>query len=149
MVTMLSGKATKPKTLKTKDGRTYTAPLAIKDGRVGPVFTDSPERQNADRSKITQRKGICKCPLCADGQIFRGKDWYICSNRGNGCKFIVGMAICSAPITENDVKDLVAGKVVGPKKFTWKSGKQGEAKLKSSVVEEGNEKDFKTEFVFS
>lgn len=149
MVTMLSGKATKPKTLKTKDGRTYTAPLAIKDGRVGPVFTDSPERQNADRSKITQRKGICKCPLCADGQIFRGKDWYICSNRGNGCKFIVGMTICSALITENDVKDLVAGKVVGPKKFTWKSGKQGEAKLKSSVVEEGKEKDFKTEFVFS
>lgn len=149
MVTMLSGKATKPKTLKTKDGRTYTAPLAIKNGRVGPVFTDNPERQSADRSKIAQREGICKCPLCEDGQIFKGKDWYICSNRGKGCKFIVGMTICSAPISETDVKDLVAGKMIGPKKFTWKSGKKGEAKLKASVVGEGNDRDFKTEFVFS
>ena len=59
------------------------------------------------------------------------------------------MTICSAPISETDVKDLVAGKMIGPKKFTWKSGKKGEAKLKASVVGEGNDRDFKTEFVFS
>jgi len=149
VVTMLGGKATKEKKLKTKDGREFTAALIIKDGRVSPAFAENKPQDSADRSKFHMKKGICKCPLCEDGQIFPGKSWYTCSNRGKGCKFIVGMSICAATITEEDIKALVAGKPAGPKTFTWKSGKQGTAKLKSEVITQGGEKDFKVGFDFS
>lgn len=149
MVTMLSGKATKPKKLKAKDGREYSAPLAIKDGRVAPAFAERADTKDTDKSKVASHKGICKCPLCDDGQIFPGKNWYTCVNRGKGCKFIIGMSICGAPISEEDVKTLVSGDPVGPKKFTWKSGKKGTASLKGEVVQTSEGKDFKTSFIFS
>lgn len=149
MITMLGGKPTREKKLKTKDGREFTAPLIIKEGKIAPAFGENKKQHSADRSKVYMGKGICKCPLCEDGQVFPGKDWYTCSNRGKGCRFIIGMNICSAPITEDDVKALIAGGRVGPKNFTWKSGKKGTARLKGAVIQGGDGKDFKVEFDFS
>lgn len=59
------------------------------------------------------------------------------------------MITCSAPITEDHVKDLVAGKQTEPIEFTWKSGKKGLARLKGYPIKgEGENKKFKLDFDF-
>jgi len=148
MTVMLDGKPTKEKKLTTKDGREFTAALIIKDGRVAPAFAETRPEGSLDKDKIHLKEGICKCPLCEDGQIFPGKKWYFCSNRGKDCHFTVGMTICGANITNEDIVTLVSGKPVGPKLFTWKSGKQGKAKLIGSNAENKDGKEFRVKFVF-
>lgn len=148
MKTMLDGKSTKEKRMKRKDGSEFVAPLCIKDGRVSPFFAESRQRGDIDQNNLQFREGLCKCPLCNDGQIFPGKSWYTCNNRGKGCDFIIGMSICNAPISEDDVRNLVAGKTIEPKTFTWKSGRQGQARLKGDIVQSGGKKEFKVQFKF-
>lgn len=148
MKMMLDGKTTKEKKMKRKDGSEFTAPLCIKDGRVSPFFAESRQQGNIDKNNLQFKDGLCKCPLCDDGQVFPGKSWYTCNNRGKGCGFMIGMSICAAPISEDDVKNLVAGKTIGPKTFTWKSGKQGTAKLKGCITQTEEKKEFKVQFEF-
>lgn len=145
MQTMLTGKPTKPKKLKRKDGTVFEAALIIKDGRVAPAFSESKQASGSiDPSKIKRSPGICKCPICQDGEIFRGKRFYLCSNKDKGCGFLIGQSICSAEITPEDIKQLVAGKTVGPKSFVWKSGSSGTGRLKGKV----ENKEFKVSFDF-
>lgn len=145
MMAMLQGKATKPKTLKSKDGRSFVAGLIIKDGRISPAFGENKKQGRASSDNVQLKKGICKCPCCKTGQIFAGKNWYTCTSHSDGCDFLVQMTLCSAPISEQDIKDLVDGKAIGPKEFTWKSGKKSLAKLRGTPAEG---KKFKLDFIF-
>lgn len=149
MKTMLSGKATKQKMLVSKAGRKFTASLIIKDGKIAPAFGQNKKQGNANADDIHTKEGICTCPCCGKGQVYARRNYYTCSAQNDGCGFIVGMEICSAPITEQHIKALSAGEVIGPLEFTWKSGKKGLAKLKGHPVTEGDKTSFKLEFVFA
>lgn len=150
MKTMLQGRATKVKNLVSKDGRPYSAALIIQDGKVTLASSMENKKQGkVNRSNIHLKDGICKCPCCGSGQIFAGKDYYVCTRKSDGCGFSIPMITCSAPITEDHVKDLVAGKQTEPIEFTWKSGKKGLARLKGYPIKgEGENKKFKLDFDF-
>ena len=145
MKKMLEGKPTGVKTLTSKDGRQFKSALVINEqGKVSLAMGKTQEQQSADREKVEIKEGICKCPACENGQIYKGKNYYICSHKNNGCNFIVGQTISGATVTEADLKKLVAQKETASKTFTWKSGKTGKAKLKGTIVNG----EFKVEFVF-
>lgn len=147
---MLQGKPTKTKKLKAKDGHDYSAALILKDGKVAPSFAMENKKQGTARKEnVHTKKGICKCPCCGTGEVFAGKEYYICTNKSGGCGFSIRMDMCSGTISEDNVKDLSAGKVTDPIEFVWKSGKRGLARLKGYPVDaEGGHKRFKLEFVF-
>lgn len=149
MKAMLAGKPTKEKTLTTKDKRTFKIPLTIKDGRVAPAFSDSgPKTGPYSKDNMKTIEGLCDCPLCGKGKVFLAKNYYLCTNRDNGCQLTVGKEICSAPISPEDVKTLVRGGETSPKKFVWKSGKSGTAKLKGNIQDGESGKLLKLQFIF-
>lgn len=149
MKAMLSGRATKEKALTTKDGRTFKIPLTIKDGRVAPAFAASgPKTGPYSKDNMKTIEGLCDCPLCGKGKVFLAKNYYLCTNRDNGCQLTVGKEICSAPISPEDVKTLVHGGETAPKKFVWKSGKSGTAKLKGNIQDGESGKLLKLQFIF-
>lgn len=149
MKAMLAGKTTKEKALTTKDGRTFKIPLTIKDGRVAPAFTDSgPKTGPYSKDNMKTIEGLCDCPLCGKGKVFLAKNYYLCTNRDNGCQLTVGKEICSAPISPEDIKTLVHGGETAPKKFVWKSGKSGAAKLKGNIQDGESGKLLKLQFIF-
>ena len=92
--------------------------------------------------------GLCDCPLCREGKVFLAKNYYLCTNRDNGCQLTVGKEICSAPISAEDVKTLVHGGETAPKKFVWSSGKSGTAKLKGTIQNGESGKLLKLNFIF-
>lgn len=150
MKDMLAGKPTAVKTLTAKDGNKYKAALVInKDGRVAPAIGENAPKESAVRSKTNLIAGICKCPLCKDGRVYKAKKYYLCTNKDAGCPLILGQEICNAEITEEDVMSLIKGDTTVAKTFTWKTGKTGKAKLKGTVVKEGKDKSFKLEFIFT
>lgn len=149
MKTMLAGKPTKEKTLTTKDKRQFKIPLIIKEGRVAPAFGDSSGSTGPlDKNKVRTIQGLCDCPLCGKGKMYLAKNYYLCSNRDNGCQLTIGKEICSAPIAPEEAITLARGGGIGPKKFTWKSNKQGTAKLKGNIQEGENGKILKLQFIF-
>ncbi len=149
MKLLLQGKKTKEKTLKRKDKTTFVAALIIKDGKVSPAFGENKTPKSVDASKVNIQKGICACPCCKNGQIFMGKNYYVCTNKSGGCLFAVRKNICSADLTEGHIKDLAAGKLTDPIEFTWKNGNKGFARLNGTLVEaEGGHKRLKVDFAF-
>jgi len=149
MKAMLAGKTTKEKTLTTKDKRVFKIPLTIKDGRVAPAFSDAdPKTGPYSKDNMKTIDGLCDCPLCREGKVFLAKNYYLCTNRDNGCQLTVGKEICSAPISAEDVKTLVHGGETAPKKFVWSSGKSGTAKLKGTIQNGESGKLLKLNFIF-
>lgn len=79
--------------------------------------------------------------------MFLQRDYYTCTGRNSGCRFLIPKEFCKASISPKDVKDLVAGKTVGPFNFTWKNGGKGVRKLKGAPGMRDGVKTFKLEFV--
>lgn len=147
--TMLAGKTTKEKSLTTNDGRVFKVPLTIKDGRVAPAFSAGTSREGSyNRDNMKTIEGLCDCPLCGKGKVFLAKNYYLCTNRDNGCQLTVGKEICSAPISPEDIVTLVHGGETASKNFVWKSGKSGTAKLKGNIQEGEGGKLLKLQFIF-
>jgi DNA topoisomerase-3 len=81
------------------------------------------------------------CPVCG-AQVLIGKFSFYCAHhKDEGCPFTVGRIICGAPVTETDIKTLLAGKKTGIKNMVSKVGKDFKAYLKL-------DKDFKIQFEF-
>ncbi len=149
MKALLAGKMTAEKTLTTKDKRQFKIPLVIKEGRVAPAFGDSKGDSTAlHKENLKNITGICNCPLCGKGQVYLAKNYYLCTNRSNGCQLTIGKEICSAPISPEDANTLVHGGEIGPKQFTWKSGKTGSAKLKGNIQAGEGGNLLKLQFIF-
>lgn len=83
------------------------------------------------------KKIICDCPKCGKHIVDTGK-YYLCEEHKKACNLIIFHEVCGAKITEEDVKQLVAGETIR-KEFTWKSGKTGEAGLKLKEDKTGTE----------
>ena len=137
MKKLLNGKTTKEMTFTKKDGsetKTWKAKLVIDSNTKRLVFANS---SNSGSDKPAKDMGVC--PKC--GKPIKTSDkFFMCTDYKNPCEFIVSKTIMGAKITDADFKKLLKGETI-KKKFTWKSGKQGEAGLK--LV------NGKTEFVFN
>ena len=129
MTKMLNGGRSSEKKLTKKDGTTFTAKLAYDKEQKKIVLANN---------NNSQGESLGKCPCCGE-PVVEGKDYYLCSKKGNGCDFVIKKEICEAKITKTDVKKLLNGKTI-KKNFTWKSGKKSEAGLQI--------KDGKTSFCF-
>ena len=128
MTQMLKGKATKEKTF-TVNGKSVKSVLDLNDGKLYPNY-----QQAVDKGVI-----IGKCPCCG-GDIYESKNFYLCVNRDvKGCTFMIKKELSGASISATDVKNLLTGKAIGPKQFTWKNGKTGAA----SVYLDGHDLKFK------
>lgn len=148
MKLMLSGQKTKEKKLKRKDGSEYVAALVIADGKIVPAFAmENKKPKPINEENIDIKDGLCTCPCCGKGQVFLQRDYYTCTGRNSGCRFLIPKEFCKAPISPEDVKGLVAGKTVGPFNFTWKNGGKGTRKLKGAPGMRDGVKTFKLEFV--
>ena len=79
-------------------------------------FKDSPMKPLSEggfqgKSKL---KILTKCPSCG-GDILVGEKGYFCSNWKSGCKAGSISVICSAKITEQDMLNLLSGKIIEKK----------------------------------
>lgn len=107
-----------------KSGKQGAAKLRLnKEGKIEFIF---PEREPYEKETVGT------CPKCGH-DVEETKKFYKCVNYKadeNPCDFIVAKTICASPITKKDIKTLLNGDTTDKKTFTWRSGKQGEAKLK-------------------
>lgn len=126
---ILVGKETKEFTFKNK-GKSWSCKLVYSPIEKKVVFANSSNSKSKD---------LGKCPVCGE-PIKEGKTYYMCSKYKDGCNFIFNKEYSGSKLTEKDVKTLMDKKKIR-KKFTWKSGKSGEANL---IVKNG-----KVEFDFS
>lgn len=118
-IALLEGGETKEKKLKVK-----------KDGEIKQWSTklkyDSKENKfifpKQERSIVAK----CKC----GSNVIEGKDYYLCENYKKTCDIILPKVSSGYNITKKDVVDLLDGKVLEDRLFTWKSGKQGKAGMK-------------------
>ncbi|MBR2894181.1 MAG: hypothetical protein IKC03_00800 [Oscillospiraceae bacterium] len=142
---LLSGKPSKVKTLVTKDGRQFKSAFVLStQGKIELAVSSTKIDQFTDPAKMIEWEKICKCPICNNGQIYRSKNYYLCTHKNEGCSFIIRKTVCGAAISETDIKDMVSGRITSDKIFTWKSGKTGVAKLRGYVTND----EFKIKFVF-
>lgn len=120
IVSLLSGGESKEKSFKME-----------KDGQVkkwsSKVYYDLKERRIMFPK--FEKKEVCKCSKCG-GSIIMGKDYYLCSNYKKTCEVIIPKTYSGATITETEVVSLLEGRTLEEKKFKWKSGKEGNARLK-------------------
>ena len=139
MQLMLDGKPTKVKKLTAKDGHEYSAALILKDGKVAPSFAVDNKKQGTAKSEnVHTKKGICKCPVCGTGEVFAAKSYYICTNKSGGCGFSIPLVKCGNPLLEDQVKDLIAGKTIGPMEFLWSTGRRGLAEAHGEIYTDKN-----------
>ncbi len=139
MQLMLDGKPTKVKKLTAKDGHEYSAALILKDGKVAPSFAVDNKKQGTAKSEnVHTKKGICKCPVCGTGEVFAAKSYYICTNKSGGCGFSIPLVKCGTPLLEDQVKDLIAGKTLGPMEFLWSTGRRGLAEAHGEIYTDKN-----------
>lgn len=71
---------------------------------------------------------IGKCPKC-NCSVIEGKNYFLCVEYKKTCDFIISKTILGANVTKQDVIQMLQGKTTREKTFTWKSGKQGKARL--------------------
>lgn len=86
------------------------------------------------------KKKIGLCPVCKK-EIYEGTKNYYCSGYKEGCRFSIFKNVSSTIISENDVQDLLNGKLTQKKKCKSKAGKEFTCKFKLGA-------DKKLEFVF-
>lgn len=69
------------------------------------------------------------CPICG-APLKESPKYFYCSHYKESCNFIVPKDYYGAQISLNDLKNLLEGNSIGPRKFKSKEGKSYEAKLK-------------------
>lgn len=79
-------------------------------------FKDSPMKPLSEGGfqRKSKLKILTKCPSCG-GDILVGENGYFCSNWKSGCKAGSILEICSAKITEQDMLNLLSGKIIEKK----------------------------------
>ena len=95
---IINGDITKEFTMK-KDDKSWTAALWF-----------NPETQKVEFAPRNNNLGTCPC---CGGNVKATKDYYLCENYKSetnpSCNFIVGKNVFGASITENDMKQILAG----------------------------------------
>lgn len=87
-------------------------------------------------SQNSDKEVLGKCPKCS-GNVFEGKNYYLCEHYKNSCDFVLGKEFSGAKVSKTEVKKLLNGKQTKELEFTWKSNKKGKAKL---ILEKGKYK---------
>lgn len=127
---ILSGKPTKPLSLKAPSGKTWTAGIMYDSNKKSLRMAGSTDFSHADVDvgKITEKNKICTCPYCG-GTIYKAKNYYLCSNRSvaeKNCEFIIPVQKCGYTITMTDVRELAEyGQTKEKRSFIWKNGTRG------------------------
>lgn len=124
---LVEGKETAPIEFTSKNKKSkYTATLKLKDD-----FSLDLKFSNKESAPVG------KCPVCGKDVIANAKA-YGCSGYSEGtCKFAIWKNVASATVTEEDAKNLLAGKPTAPKKCKSKAGKEFTA---SFILEENTVK---------
>lgn len=131
---MLSGTPTKEYELHSeKSGKTWKSGIMFdqESKRIRIAVSGSTvEKSPVSTSAPAAREEICKCPVCG-GSIIKGKNYYICSNKGdNGCTFSCKIDMSGYEVTPDDIKETIAnGTTKEMRDFIWGSGKKGKAYL--------------------
>ena len=131
MKLILSGKSTKNIEM-SKGDKKWSAPIMLdkETKRLSFVKKVSQAKEDINPSAISTKAKICDCPNCG-GSIYRGKSYYLCSSKNSDdCGFLTPVSLFGYNLTDNDVKEVcLNGQTSQAKKFIWKSGKSGFAKL--------------------
>lgn len=72
---------------------------------------------------------IGKCPLCGKPFLIGGNSYYCAGFKDKSCNLSIGKVIKGTTLSESDIQTLLQGGQTQPLNFTWKNGKQGQAKL--------------------
>lgn len=130
----------------SKSGKSFSAKLVLKDGKVEFEF---PERaQNGSNSQgetipSLTGKSVGKCPVCGKDVTYHApfndpekvdgtakkKGFYGCTGYSDGCKFGFSECICEREITPDTASDLLKKGKTDEMQFVAKSGKTFYAKL--------------------
>ena len=138
MQTLLNGGELSFTGLKSKSGKKFDAVLYLKTeyGEDGsPISCKAAFKWPKEQEAITSMA----CPIC--GSPLKKVSWgYCCERYKNGCTFHIGEA-GGHVFTEEEVKQLLAGKEVGPLKgLTSKKGKTFDASIRLEADGEGGYK---------
>lgn len=74
-------------------------------------------------------EGIGTCRVCG-GKVKETERYYLCENYKKQCQTVIPKTLHGTKITKTDAQKLLKGSWVGPKEFTWKSGKKGKARIR-------------------
>lgn len=115
---LLKGKPTSERSLVFKNGKRTKGRLILnKEHHIVPEFVQQ------------SNTVVGTCPICGKNVISK-KDFYICEQYPNDCKFIMKKQIKGGEVNEENAKLLLNGKESKPIKFIWSNGKTGYARLK-------------------
>lgn len=120
---ILNGKPTKELSM-SNDKKQWKARLIFDPKEKKVVFAP-----NNTRTKSKSTNSVGTCPTCGGNVRDTGK-FYLCEHYKDKCKTLIAKEINGVKITKTTAKKLLKGEWVGPKKFTWRNGKQGEAKIR-------------------
>lgn len=122
MKKILSGKPTKSLKMSNKQ-KEWEARLIFDANQKKIVFAPFETKEEKSVKKVGN------CPTCGGNVQDTGK-YYLCEHYKNKCKTIISKEIHGVKITQTIAKKLLKGEWVGPKKFTWRNGKQSEAQIR-------------------
>lgn len=132
---ILTGKETKEFEFK-KGSKEWKAKLVYDKDEKRVIYA---KRGNSNSKGSGEVIGKCPNPNCT-GSIKDNGNYYLCDHYKNPCHVIIPKIFSGSEITKADVVLMINGRETIEKKFTWKSGKTGTAKLKYTD---------KIEFVFN
>lgn len=129
MKNILSGKESKEFEFKWKSGKTSKGKLLLDNGEIKLKSNSGNTNGSNNNSTKSTGKSLGKCPTCGN-DVVESNGFYVCSNHGNNCSFIMKKIIKSANILESDIEDLLAGKETRYITFVWSNNSTGNAKLR-------------------
>lgn len=120
---ILAGKPTKKLKFKN-NGKEWEDSLVYDDksGRVVSSFTLGGQSSGGQKNSTVKATGV----QTAKGEEIKSNTYYFYTDESG---FKVPKEIWGVKLTEQDAKDLMDGKELPAKEFTWKSGKRSKAKL--------------------
>lgn len=127
VVKLLNGKPTKKLKMKKRDGSTFESSLYYDKTKNNLSFGTGESKSAAAKTDEV----LGKCPCCGGDVLDKGS-YAKCQD--TACAISISYKIRDAELSKKDIKDLLAGKTIGPKTFTWSSGKKGEGSLKYDSV---------------
>ena len=100
--------------------------MTAKDGSKWKAILRLDDKKKLLVESVEKRKPIGKCPICGN-DVLIGKNNYYCSDPG--CDFSLSKMIKGGRIAEKDAAAMLAHRKTQQIKFTWSSGKAGQARL--------------------